>query len=122
MGLVEEALDLLVLEEKLVHAPGDVYPAFPEDWRRRLEGPDCASPSGSPKGRCRHGRGGRGRGARRLLPSLVMGIVQSLTGSYFLGFVLMAVVALGCLAVLRALGPTGDFDRTAGHPAYDQRS
>lgn len=36
-----------------------------------------------------------------------MGIVQSVTGSYFLGFVLMAVVALACLAVLRALGRPG---------------
>jgi len=37
-------------------------------------------------------------------PPLVMGIVKSATGSYALGFVLMALVALACLMVLRALG------------------
>lgn len=36
-------------------------------------------------------------------PPLVMGIVKSATGGYGLGFVLMALVALGCLAVLSLL-------------------
>jgi NNP family nitrate/nitrite transporter-like MFS transporter len=37
-------------------------------------------------------------------PPLVMGIVKSATGGYALGFALMALVALACLVVLRALG------------------
>ena len=32
-----------------------------------------------------------------------MGLVKSATGGYGLGFVLMAIVALGCLLVLRAM-------------------
>ena len=58
---------------------------------------------------------GAAGGLGGFFPPLVMGIVQSLTGSYFLGFVLMAVVALACLAVLRALGRPGT--RRDGHPA-----
>jgi NNP family nitrate/nitrite transporter-like MFS transporter len=32
-----------------------------------------------------------------------MGVVKSATGGYALGFILMALVALACLLVLRAL-------------------
>jgi NNP family nitrate/nitrite transporter-like MFS transporter len=32
-----------------------------------------------------------------------MGVVKSATGGYALGFILMALVALACLVVLRAL-------------------
>jgi hypothetical protein len=53
------------------------------------------------------GRGRRrGRRPRRLLPPLVRGAVKSATGGYKLGFVLVALVAVVCLAVLRALSPT----------------
>jgi NNP family nitrate/nitrite transporter-like MFS transporter len=58
---------------------------------------------------------GAAGGLGGFFPPLVMGIVQSLTGSYFLGFVLMAVVALACLAVLRALDRPGP--RRDGEPA-----
>jgi MFS transporter, NNP family, nitrate/nitrite transporter len=36
-------------------------------------------------------------------PPLVMGVVKSATGGYALGFALMALVAVACLIVLRAL-------------------
>ena len=36
-------------------------------------------------------------------PPLVMGVVKAATGGYALGFVLMALVAVGCLLVLRLL-------------------
>ena len=39
-------------------------------------------------------------------PPLVMAIVKSLTGSYVLGFVLFAVVAVACLIVLESVGRT----------------
>jgi NNP family nitrate/nitrite transporter-like MFS transporter len=41
---------------------------------------------------------------------LVMGVVKSATGGYALGFALMALVALGCLFVLHALGAPGHAD------------
>ena len=47
---------------------------------------------------------GAAGGLGGFFPPLVMGIVKSATGSYALGFVLMALVALACLMVLRALG------------------
>ena len=46
---------------------------------------------------------GAAGGLGGFFPPLVMGIVKSATGGYALGFVLMALVALGCLIVLRAL-------------------
>jgi NNP family nitrate/nitrite transporter-like MFS transporter len=46
---------------------------------------------------------GAAGGLGGFFPPLVMGIVQSITGSYFLGFALMALVAVACLVVLRAL-------------------
>jgi NNP family nitrate/nitrite transporter-like MFS transporter len=48
---------------------------------------------------------GAAGGLGGFFPPLVMGIVKSATGGYGLGFVLMAVVAAACLAVLRALAP-----------------
>jgi MFS transporter, NNP family, nitrate/nitrite transporter len=48
---------------------------------------------------------GAAGGLGGFFPPLVMGIVKSATGGYALGFVLMAVVAVACLAVLRALAP-----------------
>ena len=49
---------------------------------------------------------GAAGGLGGFFPPLVMGIVKSATGGYALGFVLMALVALACLVVLRALrGP-----------------
>ena len=50
---------------------------------------------------------GAAGGLGGFFPPLVMGIVQSLTGSYFLGFVLMALAAVACLVVLRALARPG---------------
>lgn len=47
---------------------------------------------------------GAAGGLGGFFPPLVMGIVKSATGGYALGFVLMALVALACLVVLRALG------------------
>ena len=38
-----------------------------------------------------------------VFPPLVMGVVKSATGGYALGFILMALVALGCLAVLQTV-------------------
>jgi NNP family nitrate/nitrite transporter-like MFS transporter len=46
---------------------------------------------------------GAAGGLGGFFPPLVMGIVKSATGSYALGFALMALVALACLVVLRAL-------------------
>ena len=49
---------------------------------------------------------GAAGGLGGFFPPLVMGVVKSATGGYALGFVLMALVALACLAVLGALrGP-----------------
>jgi len=48
---------------------------------------------------------GAAGGLGGFFPPLVMGIVKSATGGYALGFVLLAVVALACLLVLRAVGP-----------------
>ena len=46
---------------------------------------------------------GAAGGLGGFFPPLVMGIVKSATGGYAVGFVLLALVALACLAVLRAL-------------------
>jgi NNP family nitrate/nitrite transporter-like MFS transporter len=46
---------------------------------------------------------GAAGGLGGFFPPLVMGAVQSATGGYALGFVLMALVALACLVFLRAL-------------------
>jgi NNP family nitrate/nitrite transporter-like MFS transporter len=46
---------------------------------------------------------GAAGGLGGFFPPLVMGVVKSATDGYALGFVLMALVALACLAVLRAL-------------------
>jgi NNP family nitrate/nitrite transporter-like MFS transporter len=46
---------------------------------------------------------GAAGGLGGFFPPLVMGVVKSATGGYALGFVLMALVAVGCLAALRAL-------------------
>jgi nitrate/nitrite transporter NarK len=47
---------------------------------------------------------GAAGGLGGFFPPLVMGVVKSATGGYAVGFVLMALVAVGCLAALRALG------------------
>jgi NNP family nitrate/nitrite transporter-like MFS transporter len=47
---------------------------------------------------------GAAGGLGGFFPPLVMGIVKSATGGYALGFALMALVAVACLVVLRALG------------------
>ena len=49
---------------------------------------------------------GAAGGLGGFFPPLVMGIVKSATGSYVLGFVLLARVAVGCIAALAALGAT----------------
>ena len=46
---------------------------------------------------------GAAGGLGGFFPPLVMGVVKSATGGYALGFVLMAIVAAGCLAVLAIL-------------------
>jgi NNP family nitrate/nitrite transporter-like MFS transporter len=46
---------------------------------------------------------GAAGGLGGFFPPLVMGIVKSATGGYGLGFLLMALVAVACLGVLRAL-------------------
>jgi NNP family nitrate/nitrite transporter-like MFS transporter len=46
---------------------------------------------------------GAAGGLGGFFPPLVMGVVNSATGSYLLGFVLMAFVAVGCLVVLARL-------------------
>ena len=58
---------------------------------------------------------GAAGGLGGFFPPLVMGIVKSATGGYALGFVLMALVAVGCLFVLGALrgpAPTVPSQRT----------
>jgi NNP family nitrate/nitrite transporter-like MFS transporter len=47
---------------------------------------------------------GAAGGLGGFFPPLVMGVVKSATGGYALGFVLMALVAVACLVVLRAVG------------------
>jgi NNP family nitrate/nitrite transporter-like MFS transporter len=47
---------------------------------------------------------GAAGGLGGFFPPLVMGVVKSATGGYALGFALMALVAVACLVVLRALG------------------
>ncbi len=46
---------------------------------------------------------GAAGGLGGFFPPLVMGVVKSATGGYALGFVLMALVAIVCLVVLRAI-------------------
>jgi NNP family nitrate/nitrite transporter-like MFS transporter len=46
---------------------------------------------------------GAAGGLGGFFPPLVMGVVKGATGGYALGFALMALVALGCLVVLRTL-------------------
>ena len=48
---------------------------------------------------------GAAGGLGGFFPPLVMGIVKSATGGYAVGFVLLAIVAVACLAVLRGLQP-----------------
>jgi NNP family nitrate/nitrite transporter-like MFS transporter len=55
---------------------------------------------------------GAAGGLGGFFPPLVMGVVKSATGGYALGFVLMALVAVACLAVLAAVRPSA-----AGQPA-----
>ena len=50
---------------------------------------------------------GAAGGLGGFFPPLVMGVVKSATGGYALGFILMALVALACLVVLRALEAAG---------------
>jgi MFS transporter, NNP family, nitrate/nitrite transporter len=50
---------------------------------------------------------GAAGGLGGFFPPLVMAAVKGATGSYFLGFVLMAGVAVGCLLVLRGLERPG---------------
>jgi NNP family nitrate/nitrite transporter-like MFS transporter len=49
---------------------------------------------------------GAAGGLGGFFPPLVMGVVKGATGGYALGFILMALVAVACLAVLRALART----------------
>jgi NNP family nitrate/nitrite transporter-like MFS transporter len=58
---------------------------------------------------------GAAGGLGGFFPPLVMGIVKSTTGGYALGFVLMALVAVACLVVLRALR-TNEPVPSAAHP------
>lgn len=58
---------------------------------------------------------GAAGGLGGFFPPLVMGVVKSATGGYALGFLLMGVVALGCLLVLRALRMAAPV--VSGHPA-----
>jgi MFS transporter, NNP family, nitrate/nitrite transporter len=46
---------------------------------------------------------GAAGGLGGFFPPLVMALVKSITGSYALGFVLFAAVALACLVVLAAI-------------------
>jgi NNP family nitrate/nitrite transporter-like MFS transporter len=50
---------------------------------------------------------GAAGGLGGFFPPLVMALVKSLTGSYLLGFVLLAAAALACLGVLRATSGGG---------------
>lgn len=50
---------------------------------------------------------GAAGGLGGFFPPLVMGVVKSATGGYGLGFVLMSLVAFGCMLVLRALSRQG---------------
>jgi NNP family nitrate/nitrite transporter-like MFS transporter len=50
---------------------------------------------------------GAAGGLGGFFPPLVMGAIKSSTGGYALGFLLMALVAVACLVVLRALGLQG---------------
>jgi NNP family nitrate/nitrite transporter-like MFS transporter len=49
---------------------------------------------------------GAAGGLGGFFPPLVMGVVKSATGGYALGFVLMALVAVGCLVVLTVIRPS----------------
>jgi NNP family nitrate/nitrite transporter-like MFS transporter len=50
---------------------------------------------------------GAAGGLGGFFPPLVMALVKGLTGSYTLGFVLLALVAVACLVVLMRLSPPG---------------
>jgi NNP family nitrate/nitrite transporter-like MFS transporter len=50
---------------------------------------------------------GAAGGLGGFFPPLVMGAIKSATGGYALGFLLMALVAVACVVVLRALGLHG---------------
>jgi NNP family nitrate/nitrite transporter-like MFS transporter len=60
---------------------------------------------------------GAAGGLGGFFPPLVMALVKSLTDSYTLGFVLMALVAVIALIVLRAQRPPGEATATNEHPA-----
>jgi NNP family nitrate/nitrite transporter-like MFS transporter len=47
---------------------------------------------------------GAAGGLGGFFPPLVMAIVKGITGGYFLGFLLLAMVGVLCLAVLMGLG------------------
>jgi NNP family nitrate/nitrite transporter-like MFS transporter len=61
---------------------------------------------------------GAAGGLGGFFPPLVMGVVKSATGGYAVGFLLMAVVALACLVVLRAMRAPGP----SAPPSAAQRS
>jgi len=104
---VEGADDVLVLAHRV--AVRTVVPAG--SWAGHRADGQCVGESRAPRAGRRslararhHRRRRRRRRPRRLLfPPLVIGIVKSATGGYALGFALMALVALACLIVLRAL-------------------
>ena len=58
---------------------------------------------------------GAAGGLGGFFPPLVMAVVKSATGSYTLGFILLAAVAVACLIVLQS------FDRPGGRPAEHVR-
>jgi NNP family nitrate/nitrite transporter-like MFS transporter len=57
---------------------------------------------------------GAAGGLGGFFPPLVMGIVNEATGSYLLGFLAMALVAVGCLSVLRVVSRPAPAPRPAG--------
>jgi len=60
---------------------------------------------------------GAAGGLGGFFPPLVMGVVHAATGGYFLGFALMAVVAVACLLVLQALSRASAAQRAEAAPA-----
>ncbi len=64
---------------------------------------------------------GAAGGLGGFFPPLVMALVSSLTGSYAIGFLLLAATALGCLVVLRRMslsGSTGGTPRSGSGRGY----
>jgi len=59
---------------------------------------------------------GAAGGLGGFFPPLVMGAIKSATGGYALGFLLMALVAVACLVVLRALGLGSPGTAARAHP------